>query len=439
MGNDVEGGETSTIEETCTNMAVLDEAHQYTCKQICQPASCCVYEDIDCESHIDCQFYSFCKNIISGFDGGEDIGTSYNNNVADELDLKTDNTLINADQSPADVEIACADVSTSTGKDQCYFHCAKYQCCFHDDFDPITCHARGICNQYRPCEKLKNIVSGFDGGGEIGTSYNNNVADELDLKTDNTLINVDQSPADVEIACADVSTSTGKDQCYFHCAKYQCCFQDDFDPITCHARGICNQYRPCEKLEQVSDDIDIKFTIDDLCSVANLMIGGGYEQCEDVCAGKMCCFDESAEGCSSRQECIDHEACSMLMNYYLMGKEVDGGARFDVEKVCSIEAIANSETKALCADICDDYSCCFNGGCNSEMECSKFNACKNLPSNQHSLVETETYPKPTANLFSACSIQLINEQTDPFFEQTCIALCEPAECCRDDVCRHVDE
>ena len=341
VGNNDEDGVT-TMEDTCKDMAVLDEANQYTCKHICEPATCCFYEDIVCEKHIDCPFYSFCENVIS--------------------------------------------------------------------------------------------ILG-DGGGGIGTSSNNHGVDELDLTTDDILIDTDQSPGDVGIACADISTSTGKDQCYFHCSKYRCCFQDDWDPISCHPRGICNQYMPCEKLEDnSSDENNGKSSIDDLCSVKNILIGGGYDQCENVCAGKMCCFDESPDGCSSRQDCADHEACSMLMSTYLLGKGTTGGAQFDVEKVCSTAAMLDTETKLICEDICEDHSCCFNDdNCSNKADCLKFDACKNLPSNQPS------YPKPTVNMAAACNIQLISDQVDPFYEENCIDLCQVAECCRDNTCRHVHE
>ena len=158
------GGPAESMQEMCTDIANLDDVTQYTCAQICQPATCCFYNDADCEKHIDCQFYSFCENLVN-FLGGGGSGTSNNSHGVDELDLKTDDIIIDTGQnndnhsdSPSDVQIACNDISTPTGLDQCYFHCSDYRCCFKDDFDPISCHARGICNQYQPCEKLEDVI-----------------------------------------------------------------------------------------------------------------------------------------------------------------------------------------------------------------------------------------------------------------------------------------
>lgn len=159
------GGPAESMQETCTDIASLDDETKYTCAQICQPATCCFYDDVDCEKHIDCQFYSFCENLVNLLGGGGGSGTSNHSNGVDELDLKTDDIIINTGQnndnhsdSPSDVQIACHDITTPTGLDQCYFHCSDYRCCFQDDFDPISCHARGICNQYKPCEKLEDII-----------------------------------------------------------------------------------------------------------------------------------------------------------------------------------------------------------------------------------------------------------------------------------------
>jgi len=318
------GSAPTSMQETCTDIASLDDTTQYTCTQICQPATCCFYNDADCEKHIDCQFYSFCENVTNFLGGGGGSGPNIDHHSS--------------------------------------------------------------------------------------------------------------SPSDVQIACNDISTPSGLDQCYFHCSDYRCCFKDDFDPISCHARGICNQYDPCEKLEGINDTHS-KSTIDDLCSVPNLLIGGGFDQCENVCAGKLCCFDESPGGCSTRPNCVDYEACSILMGSFLLGKDASGGAIFDVNQICSTESIGDPEIEEMCETVCEKHSCCLNSSCSDGTDCSKFTACNNLPSNK----PPGSYPIPTVNMAATCNIHLMNGQGDPFYEQNCVNLCQPAECCRDDTCRQVND
>ena len=401
-------GQMESMEDTCKNFKGLSVSDLHTCQEICRPSNCCFYQNERCQNHIDCNFYDFCASVIANMNG----------HGVDELDLKTDDLIIDiippmTPVSPQQVEEACRDLHTSAGKDDCYHRCSSYRCCFQDDYDPISCHPSEICNRYTPCQMLEDLQGGY-------------------------------SPSEVIDACSDLSTPHGKDECYSHCSSYRCCFQDNFDPATCHAPQVCDQYTPCKKLNYLSSpEQSIKSVIDDICATRNILFSKGYENCEDACAGEMCCF--KAGGCTERASCGDFEACSIILDETLMGKGPDGGAEFNVDQACSIERIQNDDYREQCEAICESHSCCFDHStnCNSDMACGRYAPCKNLPKYQGSTGtgngNSNRYPKPTVNIQATCNIHMISGNSDSFFEEECLKICKPAECCRDDICRHVDE
>jgi hypothetical protein len=123
---------------------------------------------------------------------------------------------------------------------------------------------------------------------------------------------------------------------------------------------------------------------------------------------------------------VDYSSCSILMSDYLLGKAADGSAKFDIEYICSVEGVAQDATRKICEEICESETCCFE----SVDECNA-DCCKNLQQN--------SYPKPEANLAATCNIPFITTAEDSFYEDQCLDLCKPAECCRDDTCRDIDE
>jgi len=151
-----------SMQDKCADTKHLSSSDLVTCKQVCEPATCCFYEDVDCGNHIDCSFYSFCRNVL-GFDAFPPVdqngGTGHG---VDELDLKTDDIIIApengfAGPTPEEVAKECADLSMLGAEDSCYSHCSSYRCCFDFDYDPISCHGSQICDQYKICEKLSFI------------------------------------------------------------------------------------------------------------------------------------------------------------------------------------------------------------------------------------------------------------------------------------------
>ena len=328
----------------CSDPQNLNYGDLASCKEVCQDTACCFYEDWNCENHIDCPFYQFCQEIVEAFPSLGNQGPSNDHGVG-EVGLDTDDIMINVgpgtSSTPKQVATACADLSTSSGKDKCYYRCDDYRCCFKDNYDPISCHNLNICEKYKPCKKLENLQS--------------NDPDQYP----------GWRPEQVEAACTDLSTSSGKDKCFYRCNDYRCCFKDNYDPITCHNQDICDQFMPCKKLENLQSNDPDQYP------------GSTPEQVEAACTD-----------------------------------------------------LSTSSGKDKCFYRCNDYRCCFKDNydpitCHNQDICDQFMPCKKL--------ENLQYPAPTVNLKGVCFAT-----DDSFYVEQCKAVCKVAECCSTGHCTHID-
>ena len=271
LSNDDDDNQGKSIAEKCSKDSRDLSANELSmCKMICDPISCCFYEDVGCTRDIDCEFYSFCSTLLTSefpSSGGLD----------DFLDF-----------SPGD-----------------------------ENIDEILPPSGG---QHTPGPSQEKVQGACDGL--------------------NSRSLVSFHPMH-EMKCAQL------------CANYMCCFDDDFDPASCHEETTCQKYTSCQNLI-------VKDENEDACSVENLLKPDGFNQCEGLCSDHMCCFFSGGCQNSPVHNCQQHEQCRILSTGILLGTDIHGKSVFDYAVACSKEVVyGESQDKDLCAAICEEVSSIF--------------------------------------------------------------------------------
>ncbi len=175
------------------------------------------------------------------------------------------------------------------------------------------------------------------------------------------------SQKDVEKACQGINSRSLVVLHPFHqmncgrlCSNYMCCFEDDFDPASCHEETTCQKYVACKELiskkDESPDDNDESPDEDTLevCSIDNISKIGGYTQCEEHCRDHMCCF--SAFGCNnySSHHCEKHETCRILATGIITDTDIHGKAVFNYGLACSKEVVYGKDNQRnVCSAICE--------------------------------------------------------------------------------------
>lgn len=374
------------------------------CGNICKTRSCCFTDSkkANCreDNEVWCNEFAACEQLPSlstYVDGSSSASTEF-------LEESSSNTgTVTVDSCKNMISL------NNKYKNACTTICHEASCCFSDTDE---CEGHIDCEYYEKfCPKVfeyNNNIPNIGGNGGMNDSKN-------------------PSPVEVANACHSLATISQKEQCEDKCANFRCCFQNNYDPISCHSKSICDQYSICEELE--NDDGVTEFDVAEMCSINNLLTGNGYSQCENICEGKMCCFGTDG-GCTQvgGKSCSVFEACEILVSDMLLGQNNDGSADFNVMKVCAKDSLGDMENKKICQAVCAGKSCCADNSCNNSKDCENYLFCSNLDA------QIVTYEKPKVNLKAVCSLQMLS---DSFYRSNCGNLCEPAKCCKENTCRHI--
>jgi hypothetical protein len=257
-----------TITHSCSKDSRDLSISDFTmCKKICDPATCCFYDDTGCSRNIDCDYYAFCSTFLSSESPTtEDLfGFQPEDENIEEI-LPPSGGQHNQGPSPSEVETACKDVSPNT----------------LEPFEPFK----------KTCSKL--------------------------------------------------------------CMNYSCCFEDDYDPASCHEKSTCDKFSPCKKLvkkeETTPNPHPSSNFSPDACSIDNLSHKTGFAQCEEYCDDHLCCFQNVS---CKRGDCSEYESCKILANGVVKDTDKFGVAIFDYSKACSDDAIEDINGKSVCSEVCD--------------------------------------------------------------------------------------
>ena len=237
-------------------------------------------------------------------------------------------------------ELSPSDLTT------CRTFCDPAACCFYED---AGCTRSIDCDFYDFCSSL--MTSEFPSIGDIDNSLP--IDEDIDeiIPPSGGQHSPKPSPSEVLEACSEVSPKDysyqpyAKKTCSEMCDNFLCCFQDDYNPASCHDEALCNRYTPCEKL----------IVKKDLCFADNLQDKNGYVLCEEHCRDHLCCFNSA--GCNNdNSNCSGYESCEIFTEGVLIGTNIHGLTSFNYTQACSEENILYGNKKAFCSSICEPVS-----------------------------------------------------------------------------------
>ena len=229
---------------------------------------------------------------------------------------------------------------------RCQKICDPAMCCFF--YDDVGC-TRGIdCEYYSFCAAIFDSQSHKEIAG-----YAEDEDIELILPPSGGQHTPGPSQKEIESACSNNNAimlfepAPLQKSCSQLCSNYMCCFEDNYDPASCHEESTCMKYNACKILAPTRDESD------DICSIDNIRELDGLTKCEDHCYDYLCCFEEMGCISSISEDCPDFKACEILTNGVLIGTDLSDVTLFDYSKACSEDAIAEKEGRAICADLCE--------------------------------------------------------------------------------------
>jgi len=424
------------VKSKCTTENIKLDKGRDACETACQPRSCCFTDSTKRNCYEDnkvwCDDFYAC-NVLTG----EDIemnppdGTG-GGNKDEPNGIKNDPM---ADMCSKDArELSIMELS------DCRKKCDPATCCFYDD---IGCTRSIDCDFYKFCEGiLDSETPGLDPEDEV--------IEEI-MPPSGGQHTPGPPPIDVAEACSDDRLNLypiKQTTCYHMCSNYLCCFEEDYDPLSCHEESTCSKYTPCMKAIQI-DDKD-----KDLCSIENILLPNGLEKCKGRCVDHECCFQSKDNDKCEEDHCSQSEfkSCKILAQSALEGSNLSGAALFNFNKACSPNALTSLFEREICTDICGPHKCCFDpddscGEVQNDTFCYEYKACENLLTieDDEYYYEDEDYyyedededANDTANhqasLKSICDFHLVKSDDD-FFVNNCIDQCKAAQCCYDGTC-----
>ena len=274
-----------------------------------------------------CDQFSACKILT-----GDDIGTAAGGGNTQHSETIPEKCGKEATEMSADDHATCRMI------------CDPAACCFHHD---ARCTRKIDCEYYSFCDKL--LLS--------DSPFNDDTSVEEILPPPGRPHIPGPSPSDVEKACKDVSgkllpspNTKIKKSCSQMCENYSCCFEDDYDPVSCHEVSTCEKYSPCKKLKNKDDRFN------GVCSVDSLSQKGGFALCEEYCGDHLCCFNGQDCGTTVSQQCSQYRECDIFSTGFIIGTDIHGLTIFDYENACSIDRIKDLKGEAFCSSICEQVS-----------------------------------------------------------------------------------
>ena len=257
----------NTIQTMCKDKSLLTTSELETCEELCFPSDCCFYDDLDCE-HIDCDYYEFCRDIMTMFDSmGDDSPEDFI-----EIMPPEGPGLFNG--PPVDlVTSACND---RYQREKCHFLCSPLMCCSQDDYDEVSCHKESVCSMYSDCYILETDGFFIDSPGvDINTKpLTTESSDRTEIFGADELCDIEK-----------LTTSKGVSDCEDLCEPHICCF-DPSKENGCVFREDCPYFGGCGILfdDVMTTGLDGLLNLDMVCSYQNLASDDSRKTCENICS-----------------------------------------------------------------------------------------------------------------------------------------------------------
>ncbi|KAL3785425.1 hypothetical protein HJC23_013564 [Cyclotella cryptica] len=448
------------VNQACSPSSVASSDGRHMCQQLCHGHFCCFDNDKDgynCQDDPSksCSIYSECDILVADIvNGGPTL---------------VEIVHVNSEDLNARIKDACSNLNTSMGKIECHQACDDHMCCFEADTSK-SCRGRENmdCSLYEACAGLttdvvankgtvSTVVNKPPGDSSLPSwdkaESNNDVLPLEDYTSDEseiqehvvTIGSGSSSESDIDMnqifipsptegnsdvfvplggsvtssqgvteqnvddACHNLTTASGRKKCAKMCASHMCCFESDVNKA-CLTNTDCSVYGSCVYLGSNSTfDATLSFDDDDTAIEGNLISNAmddryGYSdddmyvvdtEVEDVYEstvyhiGNRTTFDlddsvlSSGDDLTMTNEMIENSAVLVNGNHLDTGKDSTWVTEQDVDAAC--QNLSTTSGRKKCANICASHMCCFdsdvNNACLMNDDCSLYGSCVYLGSN----------------------------------------------------------
>jgi len=268
------------VNEACNPLSIENSDGRHKCQQNCHDHFCCFddnHEDAyNCQNDVGryCSIYAGCVVLV--------------NDLVNEGSTQTSKDHVDSNLLAARVTDACSNIGTSMGKLECHKVCDDHMCCFELDSSTNCANDHQMeCYAYTACAVLSGEDAGKDGtplssydatvdddnialdkpspplpSWDTAKPEPNKEAQKLDYASDENdtqdanevpVASVDNgsvissagvSAQEVDDACQNLSTSSGRSKCVKLCVEHMCCFESDEDKA-CLEESDCSVYGSC--------------------------------------------------------------------------------------------------------------------------------------------------------------------------------------------------
>jgi len=470
----------SYLDQICS-LTSLQTPHGFDlCSTVCRPSRCCHPEVYGC--HVDNDRY--CSSYETKCAPTAESWRGSGHAVAADRDEGS------SANSVASMVIQKCNSANLNPPDECIEACFYGACCYvSKNYLPIeqlfdqyygatespmktaeSCRFNvGFCQQFGACEHL-NHLSDSSGWNSSNVTY------EVDL----------------HICKAEYIAEHGALECSNICQPAHCCFSEDYK---CDVAGgfNCGDYSRCGVLypkpagnKTTQDLFELAKTIDETCSEDSLGSDESRADCENLCTGKLCCFDEDWEyGCAIKDaSCLAYAGCETLVSTPLTYEDtsepisevavvpvpatktpslqpsskpmteadivpVPATTKVDeftttLETACSLDSLKTLEGVRQCHNKCQTHLCCFTsdsdfaeGGC-FEIQadaCTAYQPCARLfePADDDYLSRgVPDSEKLAVTVVEACTLPDAASLIDDVWVRNCHRICASGLCCLSD-------
>ena len=405
------------LEKTCSPAQMNTLKGSKECLEGCQHHLCCFDDENPCNAE-ECHLYSACQ-VLVGRNSSTEITNSYVHEVCSGSIIETDGpkscldacsssfcclvdprfTSWCGDNNPMcsktegcrifsptklppenpyilnRIGNVCTEgnLQSTLGATECETECSQRECCI--DFGAANCQDTDLdyCDEVKPCQLLSEVDQIKETREEAKRENINAVAQNL------------------ERVCTpdNIATLSGYHTCYDDCYYHLCCFSDEPQCKEIQGSTECQKYAACGNLVNAGVSSSSSSSPIDVCSTESVSTPSGLQLCREVCAPRLCCFQDSnlPSSCVNsigKAECSKFDACSVLVSVgsHNVYQKEDPYLVALVLNYCAEGKVGTEEGADRCRTQCMKRDCCFDEleGCYQTDKdwCDQFSSCSNL-------------------------------------------------------------
>jgi hypothetical protein len=413
---------------------------QSECDELCSVAACCFESWNDCNLGDQCEkIYGPCKVLYDTF--AKEPGAS------DRLDIN--GGVVTVAQAEKNIHDACiaSDLSQQEQLKACAMVCEPVTCCFLEDDE--GCKGEKLCGPYTECKILFKLNANVtqepvSSSGESSSDTGKMVAGGQDGGYDVVIINGNtftkhEIEKDVRMKCieSDLSIEENLMTCQTMCESGECCFIDNEN--SCKSLDFCDAYAECNVLSSFKEGTLPKenpFSVDTATSPQ--MSESGQELNPDAQVSSnsdaMVAYalqngnNALSERFSDLEDELDKYNTAKLLNAL---NELDTSQNIIAQTQGSIKPnnlLINSEVNTATEHISDQLL--VSGEAVDQFPTVDQIVVEDRPQDYDEEIFIQGEKISKEDLMQKLQVTCSDLSSDDN-RRTCIALCEPAECCHE--------